>query len=255
MLAELLPDQAFALLLVFVRLGSALMLMPGFGESYISPRIRLLLALAVTVVVQPVLPQGTIPPLPDSAVAMFLLVLGESFVGLFLGSLARILMAALSIGGMMIATVTGLANALTNDPTAAQQGSIAGSFLSTLALLIIVLLDLHHLLLRGVIESYELFLPGQSILVGDVSQMITRGVAQAFLLGFQIASPFIAVGLIFNLGLGLLSRLMPQMQVFFIAIPLQILIGMGILMIALPTLIGWFISGFQDVMLPFAGLN
>ena len=151
--------------------------------------------------------------------------------------------------------MTGLANALTNDPTAAQQGSIAGSFLSTLALLIILLLDLHHLLLRGVIESYALFLPGQSILVGDISQMITRGVARAFLLGFQIASPFIAVGLIFNLGLGLLARLMPQMQVFFIAIPLQILIGMGILMIALPTLIGWFISGFQDVMLPFAGLR
>lgn len=85
--------------------------------------------------------------------------------------------------------------------------------------------------------------------------MITRGVAKAFLLGFQIASPFIAVGLLFNLGLGLLARLMPQMQVFFIAIPLQILIGLGILMIALPMLIGWFISGFEEVMVPFAGLR
>lgn len=254
MLAELLPNQAFALLLVFVRLGTAMMLLPGFGESYISPRIRLLLALTVAVVVQPVLPP-VIPALPESATAMFLLILGEAFVGLFLGSLARILMAALSIGGMMIATVTGLANALTNDPTAAEQGSIAGSFLSTLALLIIIILDLHHLLLRGVIESYQLFLPGQSILVGDVSEMITRGVAKAFLLGFQIASPFIAVGLIFNLGLGLLARLMPQMQVFFIAIPLQILIGMGILMVTLPMLIGWFISGFEEIMLPFAGLR
>ncbi len=254
MLAELLPNQAFALLLVFVRLGSAMMLLPGFGENFISPRVRLLLALTVAAVVQPALPP-VIPALPDSAVAMFLLILGEAFIGLFIGSLARILMSALSTGGMMIATVTGLANALTNDPTAAQQGSIAGSFLSTLALLIIIILDLHHLLLRGVIESYTLFVPGQSILVGDVSQMITRGVAKAFLLGFQIASPFVAVGLIFNLGLGLLSRLMPQMQVFFIAIPLQILIGMGILMIALPMLIGWFISGFQEVMMPFAGLR
>ena len=251
MLAELLPEQAFALLLVFVRLGAAMMLLPGFGESYISPRIRLLLALTVTVVVQPALPP-VIPALPESATAMFLLIFGEAFIGLFLGSVARILMAALSIGGIMIATVTGLANALTNDPTAAQQGSIAGSFLATLALLIIIILDLHHLLLRGVIESYTLFVPGQSLLVGDISLMITQVVAKAFLLGFQIASPFIAVGLIFNLGLGLLSRLMPQMQVFFIAIPLQILIGMGILMVALPALLGWFISGFEEVMLPFA---
>ena len=254
MLAELLPEQAFSLLLIFVRLGTALMLLPGFGESYISPRIRLLIALTVTVVVQPVLPP-VLPALPDSAAALFLLIFGEAFIGFFIGSVARLLMAALSIGGMMIATVTGLANALTNDPTAAQQGSIAGSFLSMLALMIIIVLDLHHVLLRGVIESYQIFVPGQSLLVGDISEMITRVVSKAFLLGFQIASPFIAVALIFNLGLGLLSRLMPQMQVFFIAIPLQIITGLGILLIALPALIGWFITGFEEVTLPFAGLR
>lgn len=252
MLAELLPAQIFALLLIFVRMGTALMLMPGFGESYISTRIRLLLALMVSVVIHPAV-APSLPALPASPAALILLIFGEAFIGLFLGSLGRILMSALSIGGMMIATVTGLANALTSDPTAAQQGSIAGSFLSTLALLIILVLDLHHLLLRGVIDSYQLFVPGQPLLTGDLSQMITRVVAKAFLLGFQIASPFIAIGLIFNLGLGLLARLMPQMQVFFIAIPLQILIGLAVLMIALPAIMGWFISGFQDVMLPFVG--
>ena len=254
MLAELLPHQAFALLLVFVRLGSALMLLPGFGESFISPRVRLLLALTLAVVVQPVLPPVW-PPLPESAAALVLLIFTEAFIGFFLGSLSRLLMAALTIGGTMIATVTGLANALTNDPTAAQQGSIAGSFLTMLALLIILVLDLHHVLLRGIIESYQLFIPGQPLLIGDISETITRVVSKAFLLGFQIASPFIAVALIFNLGLGLLARLMPQMHVFFIAIPLQIVIGMGILMIALPALLAWFIAGFEEVMLPFAGLG
>src|SRR3546814_9286602 len=73
-----------------------------------------------------------------------------------------------------ISTVTGLANALTNDPTAAQQGSITGSFLTMLALLIILVLDLHHVLLRGIIESYQIFVPGQPLLVGDISEMITR---------------------------------------------------------------------------------
>ena len=254
MLAELLPNQVFALLLIFVRIGTALMLLPGFGESYISSRIRLLLALMVSLVIYPAT-APLLPNLPASPAALLLLIFGEAFIGLFLGSLSRILMAALSIGGMMIATVTGLANALTNDPTAAQQGSIAGSFLSTLALLIILVLDLHHLLLRGVIESYQLFIPGQPLLTGDLSQMVTRVVAKAFLLGFQIASPFIAIGLIFNLGLGLLSRLMPQMQIFFIAIPLQILVGMAVLMIALPAIMGWFIAGFQEFTLPFVGLQ
>jgi flagellar biosynthetic protein FliR len=72
------------------------MLLPGFGEAYISPRIRLLLALALTVLVQPVLPTA-LPALPDSATALFLLILGEVFIGLFLGSISRILMAALSM--------------------------------------------------------------------------------------------------------------------------------------------------------------
>ncbi|NIA69432.1 flagellar type III secretion system protein FliR [Pelagibius litoralis] len=252
MLAELLPAQVFALLLIFTRMGTALMLMPGFGESYISMRIRLLLALLVSLVIHPAI-APSLPALPASPTGLLLLVFGEAFIGLFLGSVARILMAALSIGGMIIATVTGLANALTNDPTAAQQGSIAGSFLSTLALLIIIVLDLHHLLLRGVIDSYQLFVPGQPLLAGDMSLMISRVVSKAFLLGFQIASPFVAIGLIFNLGLGLLSRLMPQMQVFFIAIPLQILIGLAVLMIALPAVMGWFMTGFQEVTLPFVG--
>jgi flagellar biosynthetic protein FliR len=187
--------------------------------------------------------------------ALFMLIFGEAFIGFFLGSMGRLMMSALSIGGMMIATVTGLANAMTNDPTAAQQGSIAGSFLTMLALMIIIVLDLHHVLLRGVIESYHIFVPGEPILVGDFSQMIARVVSKAFLLGFQLASPFIAVALIFNLGLGLLSRLMPQLQVFFIAIPLQIVIGLGILMIALPALLAWFITGFEEVALPLAGLR
>lgn len=252
MLADLLPTTVFALLLIFARLGTALMLLPGFGESYISIRIRLLLALLVSLVIHPAV-APTLPPMPASPAALFLLVFGEIFIGLFLGTLSRTLMAALSVGGMMIATVTGLANALTNDPTAAQQGSIAGSFLSTLALLIIIVLDLHHLLLRGVIDSYQLFVPGQPLLTGDMSLMVARVVAKAFLLGFQIASPFIAIGLIFNLGLGLLSRLMPQMQIFFIAIPLQILIGLAVLMIALPAIMGWFITGFQEFTLPFVG--
>src|SRR3546814_21103604 len=97
------------------------MLMPGFGESYISPRIRLLLALAMTVVVQPVLP-NVLPALPESPFALFLLIFGEAFIGLFLGSVARLLMAALSIGGLLLATVTGPANAPTPHPPAPPPG-------------------------------------------------------------------------------------------------------------------------------------
>jgi len=249
MLAELLPAQIFAIFLVFVRLGAALLVLPGFGEPFISPRVRLLLGLILAYIVSPLL-QPVLPPFPESPFALALLIVGELVVGLFFGLVARTLMSALAAAGMMIATVTALANALTNDPTAEQQGSIVGSLLSTLGLLVIMLLDLHHLLLMAIVESYDLFVPGQALNIGDMSDMISRVVSRSFLLGFQLASPFIGIGLIFYLGMGLLGRLMPQFPVFFVALPVQISMGLVILFFALPMMFMWFVNGFQDGLSP-----
>jgi flagellar biosynthetic protein FliR len=246
MLEELLPAGIFTILLVFVRVGAALMILPGYGEPFVSPRLRLLLALMISVVVAPVL-SGTLPAMPQS-VAMLVL------IGVFLGTLSRLFLAALTTAGMLIAYMSTMANALTLDPSAAQQGSIAGSFLTVVALLTIVTLDLHHLMLMAVVDSYQLFTPGQVPPVADFSDLMARTVAKTFLLSFQIAAPFVAVGLIFFLGVGLLGRLMPQMQVFFVAMPLQIAVGIVVLFIALPMMLRWFIGSFQDSLLPFISI-
>ena len=253
MLEALLPAELFTVLLVFVRVGAATMLLPGYGEPYVSTRLRLLLSLLIALVVTPVLSK-TLPPMPDSVALLLLLILGEVLIGVFLGTLARMVMAALTTAGMLIAYMSTMANALTNDPSSAQQGSIAGSFLTLVALLTIMTLDLHHMMLIAVIDSYELFAPGQVPPIADFSETIARTVAKTFLLSFQIAAPFVVVGLIFYLGLGLLGRLMPQMQVFFVAMPLQIAIGLSVLFIALPVTVRWFIGSFEETLLPFVAL-
>ena len=166
----------------------------------------------------------------------------------------RMFLAALTTAGMLIGYMSSMANALTSDPSAAQQGSIAGSFLTIVALVTIMTLDLHHMLLMAVVDSYKLFVPGQVPPISDFSEMITRTVAETFALSFQIAAPFVVVGLIFYLGLGLLGRLMPQMQVFFVAMPLQIIFGLSVLFIALPVTLRWFIGSFEEKMLPFVAL-
>lgn len=252
MLAGLLTAEIFAVLLIFVRVGAAMMLLPGFGESYVAPRVRLLLALLLAVLLAPVI-SPDLPALPDSPWLLGVLVLGEVVVGVFLGTLARLFMSALTTGGMMIASSSALANAMVNDPSAAQQGSIAGSFLSIVALLTIFALDLHHLMLRAVVESYGLFVPGQALPLGDFSDVIARIVAKTFLLSFQIAMPFVAVATIFYLGIGLLSRLMPQVQIFFIAMPLQIAAGLVVMSLALPAIILWFTGSLESTLLTFAG--
>lgn len=243
----LLPAHVFGLLLVFVRIGAALMVLPGIGEPFISPRSRLMLALMVSLVAFPIASPG-LPALPAAVAPMFLLILGELVIGLFLGTVARLLMSALVTGGMIIAFSTSMANALVMDPSSAQQGSITGSFLNLIALLLIFALDLHHLLFMAIIDSYMLFPPGQPLPIGDFSDVIARVVAQAFLLGCQIAAPFIVVAGILNLGLGLLARLMPQMQIFFVAMPLQIALGLAVMALALPVMMSVFITGFESTV-------
>jgi flagellar biosynthetic protein FliR len=252
MLSTLLPAQVFLLGLVFARLGSAFMLLPVYGEPFVPARLRLLLALLITLLVAPLL-AARLPALPASPAALLLVLAGEIVVGLFLGSLARIFMAALTTAGMIIAYMSSLANALVNDPAAAQQGSIAGTFLTLVALLLIFALDLHHLLLHAVLGSYEVFRPGVALPWGDMAEVVSRLTAQSFLIALQLAAPFIAVGLIFFLGLGLLGRLMPQIQVFFVAMPLQVAVGVALLALTLPIALAWFIGRFAETIGGFAG--
>ncbi len=252
MLAELLSAEVFAVLLIFVRVGAAMMLLPGIGEPYVATRIRLLLALTLALLLAPVLADA-VPAQPESAWLLALRVIGEVIIGVFIGTVARLFISALTTAGMIIAYSSSLANAMVNDPSAAQQGSIAGSFLTIVALLVIFALDMHHLMLRALVESYALFVPGEALPLGDFSDMIARVMAKTFVLSIQIASPFVAVALIFYLGMGVLARLMPQVQVFFVAMPLNISAGLIVLSIALPAMILWFAGRLEETLLPFAG--
>lgn len=253
MLATLLPAEVFTVLLVFVRIGAAVMLMPGIGDPYVAARARLLLALLIALLAAPTV-AADLPALPDSTVSLVLLIVGEVIIGLFIGSIARFFMAALTTAGMIIAYSASLANALTNDPTAAQQGSVIGSFLTVVALLLIFSLDLHHLLLRATVGSYALFVPGEALPVGDFSEMISALFAKTFLLAFQISAPFVAVSIVFYLGVGLLARLMPQVQIFFVIVPLHVAIGLVVLFFALPVIMHWFIMNLEEAVMPFVAL-
>jgi len=253
MLQELLPAQIFLILLVFMRIGTAMLLLPGFGEPYVPPRARLFLALTISLIVTPII-ADTLPAMPDSAANLFVLLAGEILIGAFFGTIARLFLSALTTAGMVMAYMSSMANALTNDPSAAQQGSIAGTFLVVVAVLMIFTLNLHYAMLAALVDSYKLFVPGEVPPVADFADMVTRVVAQTFLLSFQIAAPFVVMGLVFFLGVGILGRLMPQMQVFFVAMPLQIAAGLAVLALVLPAVMRWFIAAFQESLLPFIAL-
>jgi flagellar biosynthetic protein FliR len=96
------------------------------------------------------------------------------------------------------------------------------------------------MVIAGLHDSYRLFRPGEVPVVSDVTRLVTDTVAGAFRVGIQLSGPFLVFGLIFNIALGVLSRLMPQMQVYFVAVPLSIMIGFLILLVV----VGAMMSGF-----------
>ena len=244
MLAELAQGGIYAFLLIFVLVGSAMTVMPAFSEPFINMRTRLSLALATTLAITPTL-IDILPPLPESTLFLLLFILGEAFVGFFLGIVARCVMTALQTAGMVLAMTVGLANALTQDITAAEQGSIMGALRSTMGLLVILSLNLHHLLLMALIDSYTLFVPGTVPMVEDMAQHLTRVVAGSFDLGIRLSAPFLALAVVLYVGLGIINRLMASIQIFFIAIPLQIMAGLVMMMFAIPIMYQWFVQAFE----------
>jgi len=245
MLQDLLTLNVFGFFLLFCRVGTAFVALPGFSATYVSPEIRLLLALAVSFVLAPAVVPG-LPGPPATVPGLGLLVLGEILIGGFFGALGRILMAALHTAGVIMAYEASLANAFVNDPIAEQQGSVLSGFLTTVGIVFVFVTDLHHLMLRAVADSYTLFIPGEMPAVGDLGQTIGRYVADSFALAVQIASPFILVGTAHFLMIGLLSRLMPALPVFFFALPVQIAIQIALLTLALSTMILVFATRFGD---------
>ncbi len=103
-------------------------------------------------------------------------------------------------------------------------------------------------MLMGVVDSYSLFVPGTVPEFGDIADTFAKFLAQSFALGFQIATPFLFVGILFYTGLGLLARLNPQLPVFFVALPVQIWIGLFIMMITFPAALMWFLNYFESNM-------
>ncbi|MBI1250681.1 MAG: flagellar biosynthetic protein FliR [Alphaproteobacteria bacterium] len=208
--------------LIFARIGAMAMLLPGFGEPAVSPRFRLGLAIMITAVLAPSL-AGQIPAAPDNAWAAAGRVSIELFIGGILGGAARLLMSALATAGQIMGLESGLAFAQTADPTMTQTGQIFGVFLGLLGVTLIFAFDLHHLFIAAMANSYAVFRPGEMPDLGDASEYALETVATSFRIGVQIAAPMILGGLIFRVGLGVLARLIPSIQVFFVALPLQVM--------------------------------
>jgi flagellar biosynthetic protein FliR len=241
-----LPALAATFILVFARIGTMVMLLPGLGELSVPPRVRLTIALVLAAVLVPL--HRDAYQLDLKSFGSMITVLGqELFIGAVLGLTARLTISALQVAGAVIAQQLGLGFVAAIDPSQGQQGLLVANFLTLLGITLIFAVDLHHMVIAALNDSYTLFRPGDVPILGDVAALITRTIANAFRVGIQLSAPFLVFGLLFNLGLGILSRLMPQMQVFFVGVPLSIMVGFLILMLAVSAMMGVFLGSVENV--------
>lgn len=240
-----LPETAFLYLLLFTRIGAILMLMPALGEDMIPLRMRLSFALAFTLVLYPLL-SPSLPDMPDDVMAIIGLIFHELAIGIILGSIVRISVMATQVAGAIIAFQTGLSSAMAADPTqVGMQGAVFGSFLSFLGMVLIFATDLHHVALAATYDSYMVFPLDAPLMFDDAAQLAIRTVAGGFSVGLQMSAPFIVFGLVFNLGAGILARLMPALQVYFLLMPANIFIGLALFAMLLVMMMGWYLSHFE----------
>jgi flagellar biosynthetic protein FliR len=233
MLGEILTLNIFAFMLVFARVGTALFILPGFAGTKVNVRARLAIAVTISFLVTPLL-AAKLPSMPGEPMVLLVLIAGEMVAGGVVATVPLILMAAVHTAGTIIAFVSAMANSLIFDPISQQQSAIVAGFLSTTAALLLFVTEMHHLFIRAILDSYLLFQPGVAMNFGDTLHLLARHVADSFKVGLQLAAPFLIMSATYNLGLGVLTRLAPQIPSFFVIMPLQIAVGMMLLMITVP---------------------
>jgi flagellar biosynthetic protein FliR len=251
LLAQL-PTLAFQAVLVFARLGAAVMLLPGLGEAEVPAPLRLALGLVLLALLLPALIPALPAPPGDGAEVARMVVL-EVLVGLWLGGLARLAVLAFAMAGQLAAILVGLSALLVADPEMGSGGTALSRTFGLLAAVLVLSTGLHGLALSALVESYATLPAGDPFPVGMVAGTVAQAGSDSLALALRLAAPFIIGAVALNLALGLLARLAPGVQTFFVAVPGQILAGLALLMLVAPPMVLTFEASLRASLAALAG--
>ena len=217
-------------LLCLARVLALIAAIPVFAGIQMTAQVKIGLAVMTSLLLFPAMLPYT-PPSPLSMTAFGLLIINEVLLGVMVGLVAQMVLAAVSFGGTVIGYQMGFAAANIFDPQTTQQLSLMSQFVNVLALLAFLSLDIHHYFFRMLVESYQVFPPGLLDFTHGAVQELMRLGGQVFLLGVKFSAPVLALLLLTNIVLGILARVFPQLNVFMLSFPLNI--GIALLVMGL----------------------
>lgn len=253
-LLQALPALALQAALLFCRLGAAVMLLPGLGEQEVPTTLRLGLGMALMLALLPVL-APLLPAEVDSVPDLLRLVALEVVVGLWLGTLARLMHLAIAEAGQVMGSMIGLSTPLQGDLLLGAQSTALGRILGLAGTALVLSTGLYQLPLAALVNSYQAFPAGGALPGGEMAEAVAGIALRSLELALQLAAPFIVAATLFQVGIGLISRLTPHVQVSVIAAPAQILAGIGLLALMLPAILGLWQGTLREVFSSLPGMN
>ena len=245
-LAEWTELQFVFYLLIYSRVFGLLQSAPVFQNKSISGFLRSGLALFVALVVFPLVTNFT--NLRVTSISQFLfLVMQELLIGLTIGYILNLAFTGIQLAGSFIETPMGLGMVNVIDPQYGGQIPIIGQIFQLAALWLFLLVNGHHLLFDFLLMTYKLLPISKAININAGAAMILQAFGGIFWLGLQIAIPIMGVLFLTDIGLGVLSRLIPQINVFIISFPVKIFMGLVLILFSLPVFLRWLAQFFSSV--------
>lgn len=238
-------DETWRVFLVFARVGTAFMLLPGFGEPGLPPRVKLLAGLGFALTTATAL--AHVPPAPHNVWGLFFGLAAEATTGALLGVLSRTLVSGVTTAGTVIGQNIGLSNIFAAGLGLEQSATIGAAIYAGM-LAVLFAGDGHVIVLRALVGSYDVVPPGTWPEVSASVRSVVSATAQSFALAGQLAMPFLLLALLFNTSLALVNRAMPSIPVFQIGAPALVMIGLYLVASAAPAMLDRALQAYADFL-------
>jgi flagellar biosynthesis protein FliR len=227
-------EQVEAFVLVLLRVSAIVVTIPVISDQSVPARFKAALSILIAIIIFPiVLPKISQPVNYPLLILMYKMV-GEVMIGLIIGFTARMIFVGIQMAGDMVGFQMGLSIANVIDPMTSTQVSIITELQYLIAMLVFLAVDAHHIFFSAIIQSYSIINPLSFHFSGQLMQFIFDFSKEIFVVAIKIGAPLIAVMLFTSVGLGIVARTVPQINVFIVGMPLQIAIGLIFLGLTVP---------------------
>lgn len=218
-------------LLIFVRVMAILWLLPIFSMRSVSVLFKVSFAIVSSFLITEFVPYPV--TLANDPYAMLFAIFREVLIGLSIGFAVRLLFMAVQAAGEIISFQTGFAFARVVDPFTSGQASVLEQFLYMLGIMIFFSVDAHHIVVRGLYASFKEIPLGTATFGGGLISYFIGATGRIFSLGLKFGAPLVVALFLIELALGLLSRMIPTMNIFVEGLPVKVFVSLSVLSLAL----------------------